>query len=56
LHREPAQPEASEYACGSGRVIAACQCFHDQDGSGRGPLMPTMMSYAAERELFSPKK
>jgi hypothetical protein len=53
---EEPKPTFIEYACGRGRVIAACQCFHDQDGSGRGPLMPTVISYAAEREWFSPKK
>ncbi len=53
---EQPRPTFIEYACGKGRVIAACQCFHDQDGSGRGPLMPTVISYAAEREWFSPKK
>jgi len=53
---EAPKPTFIEYACGRGRVIAACQCFHDQDGSGRGPLMPTVISYAAEREWFSPTK
>ncbi len=53
---EEPKPTFVEYACGKGRVIAACQCFHDQDRSGRGPLMPTVISYAAEREWFSPKK
>jgi hypothetical protein len=30
-------------------VIAACQCFHDQDNSGRGPLMATVLDYVAAR-------
>jgi hypothetical protein len=50
------KPTFVEYAYGKGRVIAACQCFHDQDRSGRGPLMETVVSYAAEKEWFSPKK
>ena len=45
-----------EYASGAGRVIAACQCFHDRDRSGRGPLMETVLSYAAEKKWFTPKK
>jgi hypothetical protein len=52
----PEKPTFVEYAHGTGRVIAACQCFHDQDGSGRGPLLATVLSYAAEKEWFSPKK
>jgi hypothetical protein len=50
------KPTFLEYACGKGRVIAACQCFHDQDGSGRGPLMEGTINYAAERQWFVPKK
>jgi hypothetical protein len=50
------KPTFVEYVHGKGRVIAACQCFHDQDGSQRGPLMATALSYAAERDWFSPKK
>ncbi len=48
------RPTFVEYAYGKGRVIAACQCFHDQDGSGRGRLMETLLSYAAEKEWYSP--
>lgn len=43
------RPTFVEYAHGKGRVIAACQCFHDQDGSGRGPLMATMLDYVAAK-------
>jgi hypothetical protein len=50
------KPTFVEYAHGAGRVIAASQCFHDRDGSGRGALMPTLLSYAGERKWFSPKK
>jgi len=55
---EPAldKPTFIEYAYGAGRVIAACQCFHDRDGSGRGPLMQTVISYAADRQWFTPTK
>ncbi len=47
-------PTFVEYPLGSGRVIAACQCFHDQDGSGRGPLMATLVGYAAVKQWFVP--
>ena len=50
------KPTFIEYKYGAGRVIAACQCFHDQDRSGRGVLMPTLLTYASERKWFSPKK
>ena len=40
------KPTYVEYAHGRGRVIAACQCFHDRDKSGRGPLMPAALTYA----------
>ena len=50
------RPTFIEYSCGSGRVIAACQCFHDQDGSGRGVLMDSALTYASEREWYAPKK
>jgi RNA polymerase sigma factor (sigma-70 family) len=50
------KPTFVEYACGTGRVIAACQCFHDQDRSGRGPLMETLIAYAVEKKWFSAKK
>lgn len=55
---EPAldRPTFVEYAHGKGRVIAACQCFHDRDKSKRGPLMPTLVSYAADKEWYAPKK
>jgi len=49
------RPTFIEYNYGAGRVIAACQCFHDQDGSGRGPMMPTLIAYAAVKQWFSPK-
>jgi beta-lactamase regulating signal transducer with metallopeptidase domain len=48
------KPTYVEYAFGAGRVIAACQCFHDQDGSHRGPLMPAVVKYAMAREWFAP--
>lgn len=44
------KPTFVEYSYGKGRVLAAAQCFHDQDGSGRGPLMPTLLKYAAARQ------
>ena len=50
------KPTFIEYKHGAGRVIAACQCFHDQDNSGRGPLMETLLDYASERKWYSPKK
>ena len=50
------KPTFIEYKHGAGRVIAACQCFHDQDGSGRGILMETAISYAADRQWYVPKK
>ena len=50
------RPTFIEYPHGAGRVIAACQCFHDQDGSGRGILMETVINYAAEKKWFAPKK
>lgn len=40
------RPTFIEYPYGKGRVIAASQCFHDRDGSGRGPLMESVISYA----------
>src|SRR5262245_14520242 len=43
------RPTFVEYPHGKGRVIAACQCFHDQDRSGRGPLMATVLDYAAAK-------
>lgn len=50
------RPTFVEYAYGKGRVLAACQCFHDRDGSGRGPLMETLVSYAMDRQWYRPKK
>ena len=52
----PDRPTFIEYSHGAGRVVAACQCFHDQDGSGRGILMETTINYAMEGRWFSPKK
>ena len=49
------KPTFIEYTYGSGRVIAACQCFHDRDGSGRGVLMQTSIGYAALKRWYSPK-
>jgi CubicO group peptidase (beta-lactamase class C family) len=43
------RPTFVEYSHGKGRVLAACQCFHDVDNSGRGPLMATVLDYAAAR-------
>ena len=48
------KPTFVEYSYGKGRVLAAAQCFHDQDGSGRGPLMPTLLKYAAARQWMAP--
>jgi RNA polymerase sigma factor (sigma-70 family) len=48
----PDKPTFIEYASGQGRVLAACQCFHDRDNSGRGPLMQTVLSYAMERKWY----
>lgn len=50
------KPTYIEYKHGKGRVIAACQCFHDQDGSGRGILMETAVTYVADRQWYSQKK
>ena len=50
------RPTFVEYPFGAGRVIAACQCFHDQDGSGRGILMETVLNYAAEKKWFVARK
>ena len=44
------KPTFVEYTYGKGRILAAAQCFHDQDNSGRGPLMPTLLKYAAARQ------
>jgi hypothetical protein len=53
---EAGKPTFVEYSYGAGRVIAACQCFHDQDRSGRGILMENVINYAAEKKWFSPKQ
>jgi hypothetical protein len=52
---EPAldKPTFIEYPSGKGRVLAACQCFHDRDNSGRGPLMQTVLTYAAEKKWYA---
>jgi hypothetical protein len=50
------RPTFIEYSVGAGRVIAAAQCFHDRDNSGRGILMETTISYAAEKKWYAPKK
>jgi len=50
------RPTFIEYAYGAGRVLAACQCFHDRDKSGRGPLMESTINYAKERQWFGTKK
>jgi len=50
------RPTFAEYSYAKGRVIAACQCFHDRDKSRRGILMPSLLSYAAERDWYSVKK
>jgi hypothetical protein len=52
---DTAKPTYIEYAHGKGRIIAACQCFHDQDESGRGPLMPAVLTYAMAGKWYSPK-
>jgi len=40
------RPTFIQYQYGKGWVIAANQCFHDQDDSGRGPLMESVISHA----------
>jgi hypothetical protein len=52
---DASKPTYVEYAYGKGRVIAACQCFHDRDNSGRGPLMPAVLDYAMAGNWYSPK-
>jgi len=54
LTADMGKPTFVEYAYGMGHVIAAAQCFHDKDGSGRGPLMITLLQYAAARSWFAP--
>jgi hypothetical protein len=49
------KPTFVEYPCGTGRVIAACQCFHDQDGSGRGAWMKPLIKYAMDRQWYAAK-
>ena len=50
------RPTFAEYAYGKGRVLAACQCFHDRDRSKRGILMPGLLNYARERDWYKPTK
>ena len=50
------KPTYIEYPHGKGRIIAACQCFHDQDESGRGPLMPAALTYAMAGKWYAPMK
>jgi Domain of unknown function (DUF3471) len=50
LTADMSKPTFVEYTCGKGRILAAAQCFHDQDNSGRGPLMPTLLKYAAAKQ------
>jgi hypothetical protein len=52
----PDRPTFIEYPHGAGRIIAACQCFHSQDKSGRGPLMQTLLAYATVKQWFLPGK
>jgi hypothetical protein len=52
----PGKPTFVEYSYGAGRVLAACQCFHDQDHSGRGPMMRTLVTYAADRHWYAPPR
>ena len=52
---DKSKPTYVEYKYGKGRIIAACQCFHDRDESGRGPLMPAALSYAMGAKWYSPK-
>jgi hypothetical protein len=54
LTADMSKPTFVEYDYGKGHIIAAAQCFHDQDGSGRGPLMITLVKYAAARTWFAP--
>lgn len=49
-------PTFIEYSLGTGRIIAACQCFHSQDRSNRGPLMPALLGYAAAKQWFLPDR
>jgi hypothetical protein len=49
---DKAKPTYIEYAHGKGRIIAACQCFHDRDGSERGPLMPAVLKYASTAKWY----
>jgi RNA polymerase sigma factor (sigma-70 family) len=50
------RPTFAEYGYGKGRVLAACQCFHDRDRSRRGILMPGLLNYARERDWYKPTK
>jgi hypothetical protein len=51
---DPGKPTYVDYSHGKGRIIAACQCFHDQDESGRAALMPAVLSYAMAGKWYSP--
>jgi len=53
LTADMGKPTFVEYSYGKGHIIAAAQCFHDKDGSGRGPLMITLLKYAAARTWFT---
>jgi hypothetical protein len=55
------QPDVPRDSTGAGNSrrneeFAACQCFHDRDNSGRGILMETTITYAAEKKWYAPKK
>ena len=50
------RPTYIEYPHGKGRVLAACQCFHDRDASHRGVLMPAVLTYAADKQWYTPAK
>ncbi|NQY11052.1 MAG: hypothetical protein HRT71_16270 [Flavobacteriales bacterium] len=50
------KPTFVEYNHGKGRVIAGAQCFHNQDNSGRGPLMATLLVYAANKQWLPESK
>ncbi len=50
LTADMSKPTFVEYTYGKGRILAAAQCFHDQDNSGRGVLMPTLLKYAAAKQ------
>jgi len=41
------QPTYIVYSHGEGKVVAACQCFHSRDGSGREPLLHASIKWCA---------